>query len=95
MTSVGCRRHVAASVDHSPSTATASAKIRASIPELFQMWVKPQHNATVTMRNMAITPKYLNLCRTDECCLIWVTVRLPQNNLCSHDCSASEQSCSL
>jgi len=40
--------------------------------ELFQMWVKPQHNATVTIRNMPITPKYLDLCRTDECCLIWV-----------------------
>jgi hypothetical protein len=24
------------------------------------MWAKPQHNATVKSRNMAITPKYLN-----------------------------------
>jgi hypothetical protein len=42
------------------------------------MWVKPQHNPTVTIKNMVITPKYLNLCRTDEC---WnpvaATARLP------------------
>jgi hypothetical protein len=63
--------------------------------ELFQMWARPQPNATVTIRNMAITPKYLNLCRTDECCRIWVTVRLPGNNFYSHDCSVSERNCSL
>jgi hypothetical protein len=38
------------------------------------MWARPQHNPTVTIKNMAITPKYLNLCRTDKCCRIWVTV---------------------
>jgi hypothetical protein len=30
------------------------------------MWVKPKHNATVTIRITAITPKYPDFCRTNE-----------------------------
>jgi hypothetical protein len=40
------------------------------------MWARLQHNPTVTIRNIAITRKYLNLCRTVECCRIGVTVKL-------------------
>ena len=53
------------------------------------MWVKPQHNPTVTIRIMATRPKYRNLCR------ILRGLRVFQNNIYSHDLSSSEQNCSL
>jgi hypothetical protein len=56
------------------------------------MWARPQHNATVTIRNIAITPEYLILCRTDECCRIGVTRKIIF--FYSHDCSVSERNCS-
>jgi hypothetical protein len=36
------------------------------------MWAKPQHNPSATIVTTAITPKYLNFCRMDRCCVIAV-----------------------
>jgi hypothetical protein len=36
------------------------------------MWAKPQHNPSATIATTAITPKYLNFCRMDRCCVIAV-----------------------
>jgi hypothetical protein len=41
---------------------------------LSELFARPQHNPTATIKNIAITPKYLSLCRTDKCGRIWVTV---------------------
>jgi hypothetical protein len=37
---------------------------------IVQIWAKPQHNPSATIVTMAITPKYLNFCRTGWCCCI-------------------------
>jgi hypothetical protein len=36
------------------------------------MWAKPQNNPSATIVTMAITPKYLNFCRTG-CCISVLT----------------------
>jgi hypothetical protein len=50
------------------------------------MWAKPQHNATVTITIMAITPELPDFCRTDAATISAILIA---------NRSASEQNCSF